>query len=286
MSLRARLAAGPALKAPGVADALTATLAAQAGFELLFVSGAGVSWTQLGKPDVGLVTLDDLATQVARIRGAVDVPLLVDADTGFGNAANMQRAVRMLEAAGANAIQIEDQGFPKRCGHMAGKTVVPLAEAAGKVRAAVEARRSAETLISARTDALALEGIESALARVRAYADAGADLLFVEAPLDPDVLRGIGAALTGVRPLVVNMVETGPVSALTVDDLGEMGFRVVLFPVALARAAAAVQAAMLGAIATDGSTANGPATMSFDEINERLGLSAILADGKRYGDGE
>jgi 2-methylisocitrate lyase-like PEP mutase family enzyme len=284
MNLRDRLREGPALCAPGVADALAATLAAQAGFELLFVSGAGVSWTQLGKPDVGLMTLDDLATQVARIRGAVDTPLLVDADTGFGNAANMQRCVRVLEAAGATAIQIEDQGFPKRCGHMAGKTVVPLAEAAGKVHAAVDARRNADTLISARTDALALEGLESALERIRAYADAGADMLFVEAPLDAELLRSIGAAISAVRPLVVNMVETGPVSALTAGDLSSIGFRVVLFPVALARAAAVAQADMLDAIAADGSIRSGPQTMPFHDINEKLGLSGILADGARYGD--
>ncbi|MCA3256171.1 MAG: isocitrate lyase/phosphoenolpyruvate mutase family protein [Alphaproteobacteria bacterium] len=284
MSLRARLASGPPLAAPGVADALAARLAAQAGFELLFLSGAGLSWTQLGQPDIGLVTLTELTRAVERITDAAAVPLLADADTGFGNAANVQRSVRALEAAGAAAIQIEDQGFPKRCGHMAGKTVIPLAEAAGKVRAAVAARRSADTLISARTDALSVEGVDAALARAHAYAEAGADLLFVEAPLDAALLARIAGELAMVRPLVVNMVEAGAPSPLTARDLGAMGYRVVLFPVALARAAAAAEAALLETIARDGHIGGGPAVMAWDALHDRLDLPALLAAGRTYGD--
>jgi 2-methylisocitrate lyase-like PEP mutase family enzyme len=284
MTLRARLTSGPPLTAPGVANALGARLAGQAGFELLMVSGAGLSWTQLAQPDVGLVTLSELEAQVALIAAATPARLLVDADTGFGNAINAQRTVRVLERAGAAAIQIEDQGFPKRCGHMAGKTVVPLADAAGKVRAAVDARRSAETRISARTDALTVEGLDSALARARAYAEAGADLLFVEAPLDAALLARIAGELAGLRPLVVNMVEAGPPSELTAADLGAMGYRVILFPVALARAAAAAQIAMLETIARDGHIGAGPPVLGWDALHDRLDLPGLLAAGRTYGD--
>lgn len=282
--MRRELVAGAGLVMPGAGNAMTARLIAATGHRVLMVSGAAVANTFLGMPDIGLVSVTELAAHVAAVREAVDIPILADADTGFGNAANVQRTVRALESAGAAAVQIEDQGFPKRCGHMAGKTVIPLAEAAGKVRAAVAARRSRETLVSARTDALSVEGVDSALARAHAYAEAGADLLFVECPLDGALLARIAEELAAVRPLVVNMVEAGAPSPLAARDLGAMGYRVILFPVALARAAAAAQAAMLETIARDGHIGGGPAVMAWDALHDRLDLPALLAAGRTYGD--
>ncbi|HEX8662439.1 MAG TPA: isocitrate lyase/PEP mutase family protein, partial [Beijerinckiaceae bacterium] len=191
MSLKQRLSRGPAVVAPGVYDALTAALAAAAGFEALYVSGAAIAYTRLGRPDIGLVSMSEVAEVVELIRDRTGAPLVVDADTGYGNALNVQRTVRLLERAGAAAIQLEDQTFPKRCGHLRDKSLVPPAEMAGKVKAAVDARASDETLIVARTDAVAVEGFEAALARARLYAEAGADVLFVEAPRSKDQLAAV-----------------------------------------------------------------------------------------------
>jgi 2-methylisocitrate lyase-like PEP mutase family enzyme len=182
LSLKRRLARGGVLLAPGVYDALTASLAAAAGFEALYLSGAAIAYTRLAQPDIGLVSMSEAADTLAHVCERVATPVIVDADTGYGNALNVQRTVRLFERAGAAAIQIEDQTFPKRCGHLADKSVIAAAEMAGKIRAATDARRSGETLIIARTDALAVEGFEAAIARARAYAEAGADVLFVEAP--------------------------------------------------------------------------------------------------------
>src|SRR6185312_13295915 len=170
----------PILIAPGVYDALTAHLADQAGFSSLYVSGAGIAYTRLGRPDIGLVAMSEVADTVALIRDRVGSHLIVDADTGYGNALNVARTVRLFERAGANAIQIEDQAFPKRCGHLDNKALVPAGEMVGKIKAALDARSSKETLIIARTDAVAVEGFERAIARALSYQDAGADILFVE----------------------------------------------------------------------------------------------------------
>src|SRR5215510_8067484 len=181
-TLRTRLAREPIVVAPGVYDALTAHLAERAGFSTLYISGAAIAYTRLGRPDIGLVSMGEVAETVTLIRDRVDAHLVVDADTGYGNALNVERTVRVLERAGATAIQLEDQDFPKRCGHLDGKVLVPAAEMAGKIKAAVDARRSRETLVIARTDAIAVEGFERAIARAGLYRDAGADVLFVEAP--------------------------------------------------------------------------------------------------------
>src|SRR6516162_6070794 len=181
-TLRAHLARPPIVVAPGVYDALTAHLAEQAGFATLYVSGAAVAYTRLGRPDIGLVSLSEVVDIVGKIRDRVAARLIVDADTGYGNALNVWRTVRLLEQAGAGAIQLEDQVFPKRCGHLDDKALIPAGEMAGKINAALDARRSRETLVIARTDAIAVEGFERAIARAALYRDAGADVLFVEAP--------------------------------------------------------------------------------------------------------
>ena len=217
-TLRSRLAAPPILIAPGVYDALTAHLAERAGFSAVYVSGAGIAYTRLGRPDIGLVAMSEVADTVALIRDRVGSHLIVDADTGYGNALNVARTVRLFERAGANAIQIEDQVFPKRCGHLDDKTLIPAQEMVGKIKAALDARHSRETLVIARSDAIAVEGFEPAIARAVAYRDAGADVLFVEAPKTRDELKRIPLALKGV-PLMANMVEGGKTPSLNAADL-------------------------------------------------------------------
>jgi 2-methylisocitrate lyase-like PEP mutase family enzyme len=232
-ALLQRLQAGPSVLAPGAYDALSALLIEQAGFEAIYISGASVAYTQLGRPDIGLVSFDHLADVVARIRERVALPIVVDADTGFGNALNVQRTVRVLERFGANAIQIEDQDFPKRCGHLAGKKLIPADEMVGKIRAACDARN--EAAIIARTDAIAVEGFEAALDRASAYVEAGADIVFVEAPRSVEEMRRVVEVLGARAPLVANMVEGGVTPILSLNELDDLGFRLAISPGAMVR---------------------------------------------------
>jgi 2-methylisocitrate lyase-like PEP mutase family enzyme len=287
MSLKQRLSRGPAVVAPGVYDALTAALAAAAGFEALYVSGAAIAYTRLGRPDIGLVSMSEVAEMVGLIRDRTDAPLVVDADTGYGNALNVQRTVRLFERAGAAAIQLEDQTFPKRCGHLRDKSIVPPSEMAGKVKAAVDARASEETLIVARTDAVAVEGLEAALARARLYAEAGADVLFVEAPRSQDQLAAVTAALGNVRPLLANMVEGGDTPLASAAELGGLGFSLVIFPGGIVRALAKTAQAYYGSLARHGT--NEPfrdRMFDFKALNALLGTPEMLALGKAYEGGE
>ncbi len=280
-SLRARLADGPVVVAPGAYDALSARLVEAAGFPAVYASGAGASYSLLGAPDLGLVSFSEMRDQVARISRAVSVPVIADGDTGYGNALNVQRTVREFERAGASAIQLEDQTFPKRCGHLAEKRVVPVEEMVGKVRAAVEARSSTEFLVVARTDALAVEGVEPAIARLRAYAQAGADVLFLEAPPDPETMRRACGALP--RPMMANMVEGGRTPLLSVDELGRLGYRLVIFPGAAARVAAFALRELYATLARDGSTsALLERMLLFDELNRVVGLPEYRSAGARY----
>jgi 2-methylisocitrate lyase-like PEP mutase family enzyme len=283
VSLKARLQSQNALLAPGVYDALSALLAEQAGFEAVYLSGASLAYTQLGRPDLGLAGFDQLADCVARIRERIKLPLIVDADTGFGNALNVQRTVRVLERMGATAIQLEDQSFPKRCGHLAGKSLIDPQAMAGKVRAAVDARSSTETLIIARTDAIAVEGLEAALERAHLYASAGADVLFVEAPRSLDEMRMIVNTLSGRAPLLANMVEGGRTPIRTRDELSELGFRIVISPGALVRAFVHMAEAFLSNLHRNGSTAAfADRMLDMQGLNARIGLSELIATGKRY----
>jgi 2-methylisocitrate lyase-like PEP mutase family enzyme len=281
--LRTRLTQKPALLAPGVYDPLSALLAEQAGFDALYLSGAAIAYTQLGRPDVGLVTLSELIDVVWRISDRVGVPLIIDADTGFGNALNTQRSVRLLEKAGASAIQIEDQTYPKRCGHLAGKTLVAKQEMAGKIRAAVDSRQSADTLIVARTDAIAVEGFEAALDRAEAYLSSGADVLFVEAPRTLDQMRQIVDSFAARVPLVANMVEGGDTPMLGRDALSDLGFSLIISPGALVRAVVPMAEAFFTALRETGSTASFQARMTdLRGINRRIGLEELLVEGQRY----
>jgi 2-methylisocitrate lyase-like PEP mutase family enzyme len=283
MGLRERLAEPRIVLAPGVCDALTAAIAADAGFEALYVSGAAIAYTRLGRPDIGIVSMSEVADHVSRIADRVATPLIVDADTGYGNALNVQRTVRAFERAGATMIQLEDQTFPKRCGHLDGKGVVPAAEMVGKIRAAVDARRSADTLILARTDAVAIEGLEAAVQRAHAYAEAGADALFVEAPRTREDLARVTAALGATRPLLANMVEGGKTPVLSAPELEAIGFRIVIFPGGIVRALARTARDYYASLATARTTEPFRDRMlDLTGLNELIGTPQMLALGKRY----
>src|SRR5438552_4612589 len=223
---RALLKPGAAVILPGVSNALAARVVADLGFPAAYITGAGIANTYLGIPDNGLVTLSELTDHVGAIREVFPGPLMVDADTGFGNAMNMVRTVKLLERAGADAIQIEDQVFPKRCGHFDGKEVIPAAEMAAKVKAAADARSDADLLIVARTDAIAVDGFAAAIDRAHAYRDAGADVTFVEAPKTPDEIAGIGRL---PWPQLVNIVLGGRTPELPNARLKELGFAGVIY---------------------------------------------------------
>jgi 2-methylisocitrate lyase-like PEP mutase family enzyme len=284
MTLKQRLADPGVLLAPGVYDALTALVAEQAGFEALYLSGASIAYTRLGRPDIGLTTASEVEDTLARISDRVALPLIVDADTGFGNALNVQRTVRDFERAGAAMIQLEDQASPKRCGHLDGKTVIPAAEMCGKLRAALDARRSAETLILARTDALAIEGLDAALDRAEAYLACGVDALFIEALRSPAQMDAACARFAARVPLLANMVEGGQTPIQGADELGARGFRIVIFPGGTARAVAHTLQGYYAALKASGSTAGWRDRMlDFDGLNALIGTPEVLARGRGYG---
>ena len=285
MSLRTRLKGPSILVAPGVYDGLSARIATQSGAEAIYLSGASLAYTRFGSPDLGLVGMSEVADTIAAIRDRVATPLIVDADTGFGNALNVQRTVRRFERAGANAIQLEDQTLPKRCGHLDGKTLVPAGEMTGKIRAALDARADDATLVIARTDAIAVEGFEAALARAHAYAEAGADVLFVEALRDQDQMRRAVAELGPRCPLMVNMVEGGKTPAADAAELQALGFSLVIFPGGAVRAVARTLQDYYASLAAHGSNAPFAGRMfDFAGLNGLLGTPEILALGDSYGD--
>lgn len=286
--LKARLAgaggsaSGPVV-APGVYDGLSALIAERAGFEAVYLSGASIAYTRFGRPDIGLVSFAEVADTLAAIRERVALPIVVDADTGFGNALNVQRTVARLERFGASAIQLEDQTLPKRCGHLAEKRLVPAAEMVGKVKAAVDARASSQTLVIARTDAIAVEGFEAALARAAAYVEAGADVLFVEAPQSRAQLEAVPARFGGRLPLMANMVEGGRTPMTDAAALGRLGYGLVIFPGALVRTLAFAAQAFLADLKAAGATRGWQGRMlDFQGLNALLGTPELLAEGRRY----
>ena len=282
-NLHARLARKPIVVAPGVYDAFTALVAAQAGFDTLYVSGAAIAYTRLGRPDIGLVSVTEMTQTVAMIRDRVGAKLIVDADTGYGNALNVARTVREFERVGANAIQIEDQDFPKRCGHLDGKALISAGEMCGKLRAALDTRRARETLIIARTDAIAVEGFDRAIERAVSYAEAGADMLFVEAPKTRDDLGRIAEALRGRAPLVANMVEGGKTPLLSAAELEAIGFALVIFPGGIVRAFAQLASEYYASLGKHGSSEPFRGRMlDFAGLNDLIGTPELLALGKRY----
>lgn len=282
-SLKARFAQPEIVLAPGVYDALTASLGEAAGFEALYVSGASIAYTRLGRPDIGLVSMAEVAETITMIRDRIATPLIVDADTGYGNALNMQRTMRLFERAGANALQIEDQSFPKRCGHLADKGVIPVAEMVGKIKAATDARASEETLVIARTDAVAVEGFDKALERAHAYARAGADMLFVEAPGSAEELTRVVVELKGTLPLMANMVEGGRTPIKSAQALEALGFSLVIFPGGIVRALARAAQDFYRSLKENGTTDPFRDRMfDFDQLNAVIGTPQMIAAGKAY----
>jgi 2-methylisocitrate lyase-like PEP mutase family enzyme len=279
-ALKRALYKGAGRIVPGAANALTARLIERLGFEAVYVTGAGVANAFLGVPDIGLVTLTELAENVAAMRDSIGVPLIVDADTGFGNAVNVARTITVLERAGANAVQLEDQEFPKRCGHFAGKSVIEAAEMAQKVKAAVDARRDPDLLIIARTDAIAVKGLEDALERAALYAEAGADLTFVEAPRSiPDMERIAKLEV----PQVANLVAGGLTPLLPRAELQRIGFALVLYANAALQAAMLAMKEVLTHLRDRGSLDQmSHRLMDFTERQEIVGKSHYDALEKRY----
>ena len=282
-SLRRQIDAGGIIEAPGCYDGLSALLIEQAGFGAAYLSGAAIAYTRFGRSDVGLVGMSEVTDTLALITDRVAIPVIVDADTGFGNALNVQRTVRSLERAGAAAIQLEDQSTPKRCGHLAGKTLVSTAEMVGKIAAALDARRGGETLIIARTDAIAVEEFESALERAERYVAAGADILFVEAPQSDAQLLAIAERFGGRVPLLANMVEGGKTPIHSAMELEMMGFSIVIFAAGLARAFAHMARDYLQSLRRSGGTlAFRDRMLDFDGLNAVIGTPDLLARGRRY----
>lgn len=284
MTLKQRLQGTGIVTAPGVYDAFSALLVEQAGFQAAYLSGASIAYTRLGRPDIGFLSLEDVASVTRNIRERCPtLPLIVDADTGFGNALNVMQTVRVLERAGATAIQFEDQSMPKRCGHLDGKSVISAAEMAGKIRAACDARRDDNTLIIARTDAVAVEGMEAALARAEQYAEAGADVLFVEALRSREDMTAAIARLGSRAPLLANMVEGGKTPVLPAAELQEIGFRIVIFPGGTVRALSFALRDYLASLHAHGTTTPYLDRMlSFQALNDVIGTPEMLALGKQY----
>ncbi|GGB43404.1 isocitrate lyase family enzyme [Roseibium aquae] len=286
MTLKERLQKDEILTAPGVYDGLTAAIAQDAGFEALYLSGAAVAYTRLGRPDIGLTSVTEMADTMALIRDRVDLPVIIDADTGFGNALNAQRTMRLYERAGANALQVEDQTYPKRCGHLADKSLIPTAEMAGKIAAMTDARQSDDTLIIARTDAIAVEGFDAAIARAEAYVEAGADALFIEAPRSGEELSSIAARFSGRIPLLANMVEGGATPIQSAKDLEKAGFSIVIFPGGIVRALARTAVDYYASLHGHGSNRPFSERMfDFDGLNGLIGTDKMLETGKRYDNG-
>lgn len=287
MTLKARLAGDGIVLAPGIYDGLTALIAEQAGFEALYLSGAAVAYTRLGRPDIGLTSVTEMAETMTLIADRTRLPVIIDADTGFGNALNAQRTMRLYERAGAAALQVEDQTYPKRCGHLKDKALIPAAEMAGKIAAMADARRSDETLIIARTDAIAVEGFDAALERAETYLAAGADVLFVEAPQTEAELSGIADRFAARVPLLANMVEGGATPIRSAEALQALGFRLVIFPGGIVRALAHTARDYYTSLRAHGTTAPFRDRMyDFAGLNEVIGTTKMLERGKRYDPGQ
>ena len=283
MNLKQRLNQPEVLLAPGVYDAFSALIAEQAGFEALYLSGASVAYTLLGRSDIGLTTASEVAHTLAHITDRVRVPVIVDADTGFGNALNTQRTVREFERAGAAMIQLEDQTFPKRCGHLDGKGVVPVAEMEGKLRAALDARHSSDTLILARTDAVAVEGFDAALERAERYLACGVDALFIEAVRSPEQMNAACQQFAQRVPMLANMVEGGKTPVQSADVLGQRGYKMVIFPGGTARAVAHTLQGYYASLHQHQTTLPWQHQMlDFHGLNVVIGTPELLAQGKRY----
>ena len=280
--LRELLNSGQTVVAPGAFDPLAARLVEEAGFAAVYMTGFGTSAALLGRPDVGLLTMTEMADSAGRIAACVDIPLIADADTGYGNPLNVIRTVGAYEAAGVAGLHIEDQVAPKKCGHMEGKLVIGADEMAQKVRAAVDARTDPDFVIIARTDARAVEGLDSALDRARRYRDAGADVLFIEALVSEAEIEAAAAAFPEV-PLLFNWAEGGKTPPVSLDRLTELGYRIVIFPIGTLLAATAAMRRILKEIAAAGTPASLLGELpTFGEFTDFIGLPEVRSIEQRY----
>ena len=271
------------LLAPGIYDALSGLIAEQSGAKAVYLSGASIAYTRFGRSDLGLVSVSEVHDTLAAVTDRIKIPIIVDADTGFGNALNVQRTIRSFERAGAAAIQIEDQSFPKRCGHLDGKVLIKKDEMVGKVKAAVDSRKTSDTLIIARTDARAVEGLQEAIDRAHAYHEAGADVLFIEAPRSVDELKLIRKSFDLNIPLLANMVEGGKTPVKTANDLKSLGFNIVIFPGGAVRAATFQLQEYYAGLLENGSNSEFSKRMhDFDSLNAVIGTPELLSIGKKY----
>ena len=271
------------LLAPGIYDALSGLIAEQAGARAVYLSGASIAYTRFGRSDVGLVSASEVHDTLAAVTDRIQIPVIVDADTGFGNALNVQRTIRNFERAGAAAIQIEDQSFPKRCGHLDGKTLISKDEMVGKIKAAIDARKETNTLIIARTDARGVEGLSEAIDRAQAYQEAGADILFIEAPHSIDEMKFIRKSFGEDIPLLANMVEGGKTPIKTANDLKSLGFNIAIFPGGAVRAATFQLQQYYAGLIENGSTLEFSDSMhNFDSLNSVIGTPELLKLGKKY----
>ena len=279
-----KLMSGPGcLVAPGVADGLAARRVKLAGFEAAYMTGFGTSITRLGMPDVGLLTATEMIDNASRIVDACELPVVADADTGYGNPINTRRTIRDYEKAGVAGVHIEDQGWPKRCGHLAGKRVIPTAEMVAKIKAACDARRDQDFVIITRTDAIAIEGIDAALERGERYREAGADVLFIEAPVGRAEVDRVSKHFKGV-PLLYNMASSGKTPDLPADELGKLGFRIAIYPNWVILAAIPAMQNMLAELKRTGSVAHmRDKVATFKQFTEIAGLPDIMELEERYG---
>ncbi len=280
--LRELLGSGETIVAPGAFDPLAARCVEEAGFGAVYMTGFGTAAALLGRPDVGLLTMTEMADNAGRIAACVDIPVIADADTGYGNPVNVIRTVGAYEAAGAAGIHIEDQVAPKKCGHMDGKLVVPADEMAQKIRAAVDARMNADFVIIARTDAVAVEGLDRAIDRARLYRQAGADVLFVEAVRTDAEAEAVARAFPDV-PLLFNWAEGGKTPPIGLDRLKELGYRIVIFPIGTLLAATGAMRAILNEIRAAGTPAAAlPSLPTFTEFADFIGLQEVRQAEHQY----
>ena len=274
---------GGIVLAPGIYDALSGLIATQMGAKAVYLSGASIAYTRFGRSDIGLVSVSEVHDTLAAITDRIETPVIVDADNGFGNALNVQRTVRYFERAGAAAIQLEDQSFPKRCGHLDGKKLISSGEMVGKIKAALDARSDDSTLLIARTDARAVEGLDAALERAEAYYEAGADVLFIEAPQSIDEMRKLCDQFSGRIPLLANMVEGGKTPIKSVDDLADLGYGIAIFPGGAVRAISQHLQDYYDGLISNGSNASFADRMhDFNGLNNIIETAELMLLGETY----
>jgi 2-methylisocitrate lyase-like PEP mutase family enzyme len=285
MNLPALLAEPNLLLVPGIYDSLSGLIATNAGAKAVYLSGASLAYTRFGISDLGLVSVSEVNDTLAAITDRIETPVIVDGDNGFGNALNVQRTVRSFERSGAAAIQLEDQGFPKRCGHLDGKTLISKTEMVGKIKAALDARASQDMQIIARTDARAVEGLSAAMDRAEAYWEAGADILFIEAPQSLDEMKQLTAQFAGRISLLANMVEGGKTPIQSTDELAEIGYKIAIFPGGAVRAIAHHLTDYFGQLLANGNNAKFAKKMyDFNDLNDVIGTNSLLDLGVKYQD--